>query len=89
MTTAVLEGVDTEVTDKVVLDTPKKCDNSKCEYVAKWRLTMACCGGIILFCNDHMDQLLEGIAEGYKFLHKPPSGCGTVMVQPILSAERI
>lgn len=95
--TALMGDLDTRVIEKNVVKTPPVCDWNKnnphypaCTNVAKWRVTLSCCGGVLLFCEEHMDMHLEAIAEGKLFSHGKPEGCGASWIQmPFASAERI
>ena len=61
-----------------------------CETPAEWAVRINCCGHLFLFCQKHFDRLLDGMQEGFEFIHDGPDGCGAVLFgNPISSAERL
>jgi hypothetical protein len=92
--TTVERGTDIESIEHLDFEHEEPCDfgrmyGSGCPRASVWRITVSCCGGIILFCQEHMDLILDAIAAGRDLWcnlcetnHNPGS-------KAILSAEKL
>lgn len=92
--TTVERGIEIESVEHLDFEHEEPCDFGKlyeygCDNVATWRIVISCCGGVILFCQEHVDITLESIAAGYRIkcnfcetVHSPGSAA-------ILSMEKL
>lgn len=62
--------------------------DAPCAHPAAWVAVLACCGGIILMCEEHCKVVAKILASGRTVAHHP---CGNFVgsLKPFASLERL